>query len=80
VYEPNHGSAPDIAGRGIANPMHDAQCVMLLRHSPELHERGRQSKAVGKSISAGVRPADIAPVAGAVAALRSGDAVVKTDF
>src|SRR3982075_2696782 len=37
LYEPIHGSAPDIAGRGIAKPVGTILSVaMLLRHSPEL--------------------------------------------
>ncbi len=39
LYEPIHGSAPDIAGKGIANPYATIlSCALLLRHSLELHE------------------------------------------
>jgi 3-isopropylmalate dehydrogenase len=78
VYEPIHGSAPDIAGRGIANPYATMlSAAMLLRHSLELHEEAAAiEKAVAASISAGVRTADIA-VGGAVASTaEAGEAVV----
>ena len=62
LYEPIHGSAPDIAGKGIANPYGTILSVaMLLRHSLDLHEEAAAvEKAVAGSISAGVRTADIA--------------------
>ena len=49
VYEPIHGSAPDIAGQGIANPYGTILSVaMLLRHSLDLHEEAR---AVEKAVA-----------------------------
>jgi 3-isopropylmalate dehydrogenase len=61
VYEPIHGSAPDIAGRGIANPVGTIlSAAMLLRHSLGLHtEAGALEDAVAATIAAGVRTADI---------------------
>lgn len=62
LYEPIHGSAPDIAGKNAANPYATILSVaMLLRHSLGL-EREAQAveKAVSSAISAGVRTADIA--------------------
>ena len=50
VYEPIHGSAPDIAGKGIANPYATILSVaMLLRHSLDLHDG---SAAVEKAVAA----------------------------
>jgi 3-isopropylmalate dehydrogenase len=62
LYEPIHGSAPDIAGRGIANPCGSiASTAMLLRHSLDLHEEACLiEKALLEIISAGGRTADIA--------------------
>jgi 3-isopropylmalate dehydrogenase len=62
LYEPIHGSAPDIAGRGIANPCGTiASVAMLLRHSLGLEEEaGAVEQAIARVISAGGRTADIA--------------------
>lgn len=61
MYEPVHGSAPDIAGRGVANPI--ATCLsaaMMLRHSlgaPEAAER--IEAAVGAALDSGARTPDL---------------------
>ncbi len=62
LYEPIHGSAPDIAGRGIANPCGAiASAAMLLRHSLALEsEAAAVESAVSAAISGGARTADIA--------------------
>jgi 3-isopropylmalate dehydrogenase len=62
LYEPIHGSAPDIAGQGIANPCGTiASVALLLRHSLDLEEEARQvENAVHAVIAAGARTADIA--------------------
>lgn len=62
LYEPIHGSAPDIAGRGIANPFAAILSVaMLLRHSLALEqEAGAIERALSQAIEAGVRTTDIA--------------------
>jgi 3-isopropylmalate dehydrogenase len=62
MYEPIHGSAPDIAGRGIANPYGTIlSAAMLLRHSLGLEpEASAIEAAVESAIAAGVRTADIA--------------------
>jgi 3-isopropylmalate dehydrogenase len=62
LYEPIHGSAPDIAGRGIANPCGTiASVAMLLRHSLGLEEEARAvEQAIAGVISDGARTADIA--------------------
>jgi len=61
VYEPIHGSAPDIAGRGIANPMGAILSVaMLLRHSLKLEvEAAAVEHAVQQAIADGARTADL---------------------
>ncbi len=62
LYEPIHGSAPDIAGRGIANPIGTILSVgMMLRHSFGLEEEARAvENAVALTIDAGCVTADIA--------------------
>ncbi len=62
LYEPIHGSAPDIAGRGIANPCAAvASAALLLRHSLGLEEEARAVEAaISLAIAAGARTADIA--------------------
>jgi 3-isopropylmalate dehydrogenase len=61
LYEPIHGSAPDIAGRGIANPTGTIlSSAMLLRHSLKLEaEAAAIEKAVDETITNGARTADI---------------------
>ena len=63
IYEPIHGSAPDIAGKGIANPYATIlSAALLLRHSLGLeHEAACIETSVGKALEAGVLTADIAP-------------------
>ena len=62
MYEPIHGSAPDIAGKGIANPVGMLRCTaMLLRHSLGLESEAQALEAaVTGAIDAGLRTADIA--------------------
>jgi 3-isopropylmalate dehydrogenase len=62
VYEPIHGSAPDIAGRGIANPTGTIlSAAMLLRHSLGLEaEALALENAVQAALEAGARTGDIA--------------------
>ena len=63
LYEPIHGSAPDIAGRGIANPIGAILSVaMLLRHSLGLdREAAVMERAVDAALSDGVLTAELAP-------------------
>ncbi len=79
LYEPIHGSAPDIAGRGIANPYGTIlSAAMLLRHSLGLELEARAVEAaVEGSLAAGVRTADVR-VAGVepVGSAAAGDAVM----
>ena len=62
VYEPIHGSAPDIAGQGIANPCAAiASAAMLLRHSLGMEkEADSVEAAIADAIAGGARTADIA--------------------
>jgi len=79
LYEPIHGSAPDIAGRGIANPYGTIlSAALLLRHSLRLEEEARAvEKAVDAAIENGMLPADVAPSGTRPASTAdAGDAVV----
>ncbi len=62
LYEPVHGSAPDIAGKGIANPLGAIlSAAMLLRHSFQLEkESACVESAVSAVLSKGARTADLA--------------------
>ncbi len=62
IYEPVHGSAPDIAGRGIANPLGAILSVaMMLRHSLDREaEADLLEGAVEVTLANGLRTADIA--------------------
>jgi 3-isopropylmalate dehydrogenase len=62
VYEPIHGSAPDIAGMNKANPCGTiASVAMLLRHSLGLEDEARHvERAIRDVISSGARTADLA--------------------
>lgn len=62
LYEPIHGSAPDIAGKGIANPCGTiASVALLLRHSLQLDDEAELVEAAIRNvIAAGARTADIA--------------------
>lgn len=61
LYEPIHGSAPDIAGKGIANPMGTILSVaMMLRHTFKLDEEAQTiTKAVESVINSGSLTADL---------------------
>ncbi len=61
LYEPVHGSAPDIAGKGIANPLGAiTSAALLLRHSAGLAEDAAAiERAIGEVLNAGYRTADI---------------------
>jgi 3-isopropylmalate dehydrogenase len=79
MYEPIHGSAPDIAGRGIANPLATILSVaMMLRYSfGNMAVAERIEAAVGKVLDQGLRTPDIAAKGQAtVGTAEMGDAVV----
>jgi len=61
LYEPIHGSAPDIAGQGIANPMAAIlSAAMMLRHSfGKEAEAQRIEAAVSKALADGIRAGDL---------------------
>jgi 3-isopropylmalate dehydrogenase len=80
LYEPIHGSAPDIAGRGIANPYGTIlSAALLLRYSLGLEtEAAAVEQAVEDAVNAGVRTADIAaPGQAPVGSHDAGSAVVE---
>jgi 3-isopropylmalate dehydrogenase len=62
LFEPVHGSAPDIAGRGIANPLGAiASAAMLLRHGlAEGEAADRVDQVIAEVLAAGARTADLA--------------------
>ncbi len=78
IYEPIHGSAPDIAGRGIANPCGTIlSAAMLLRHSLKLESEARRVEAaVSRAISDGIRTPDIAGDLKPASTRQMGDAVL----
>jgi 3-isopropylmalate dehydrogenase len=80
LYEPIHGSAPDIAGQGVANPYGAiASAALLLRHSLALPaEAAALENAIAGAVAAGVLTRDIAKPGGPVAGTRAaGDAVLE---
>ncbi|MBP6362024.1 MAG: 3-isopropylmalate dehydrogenase [Novosphingobium sp.] len=76
LYEPIHGSAPDIAGQGLANPMATVlSAAMLLRHSLGLDAAAaRIEAAVARSLADGIRGGDLGGNLGTVAI---GDAILE---
>jgi 3-isopropylmalate dehydrogenase len=82
LYEPSHGSAPDIAGKGIANPLATIlSAAMMLRFSLGQADAALRIEAAVKAVLAkGLRTADIYGKGGAgiikVSTLEMGDAVV----
>jgi 3-isopropylmalate dehydrogenase len=75
LYEPIHGSAPDIAGQGKANPLATIlSAAMMLRYSLGMAgEADRIEAAVAKALAAGYRTADLG---GATTTAQMGDAVL----
>ena len=79
LYEPSHGSAPDIAGKGVANPLATIlSAAMMLRYSLGMpSEADRIETAVQKVLSEGLRTADIyTEGTKKVSTVQMGDAVV----
>jgi 3-isopropylmalate dehydrogenase len=78
LFEPIHGSAPDIAGRGIANPYAAILSgAMLLRYSLQLAaEADALESAVSRAIESGALPADLAPAGSGITTRAAGDAVL----
>jgi len=80
LYEPIHGSAPDIAGKGVANPYATILSVsLLLRHSLGLEAEARAIEAaVGRAIDRGVLTGDLAlPGSVPASTTTAGDAVIE---
>jgi 3-isopropylmalate dehydrogenase len=79
LFEPIHGSAPDIAGRGIANPYATIlSAALLLRYALDLETEARcLEEAVSSAVVSGALPADLAAPDGAAVTTRAaGDAVL----
>ncbi|WP_250526533.1 3-isopropylmalate dehydrogenase [Caballeronia sp. GAWG2-1] len=80
LYEPSHGSAPDIAGKGVANPLATIlSAAMMLRYSlGKTEQADRIESAVKKVLEQGYRTGDIATPDGKVVGTKEmGDAVLK---
>ena len=80
LYEPVHGSAPDIAGKGIANPIAMiASFAMCLRYSFNMvAEADRLEKAIANALDQGIRTGDImADGCRQVGTSEMGDAILK---
>jgi 3-isopropylmalate dehydrogenase len=77
LYEPVHGTAPDIAGRGLANPTGAIlSAAMLLRHALHLPEESYAvERAVDRTLSLGARTADISAGRPALSTAAFGDQV-----
>jgi 3-isopropylmalate dehydrogenase len=78
LFEPIHGSAPDIAGRGIANPYAAIlSAAMLLRHALRLEAEAQElERAVHGAIGAGALTADLAAPGRAITTRAASDAVL----
>ncbi|MGN6463017.1 MAG: 3-isopropylmalate dehydrogenase [Pseudolabrys sp.] len=79
LYEPVHGSAPDIAGKGLANPIAMiASFGMALRYSFNLGaEADLIEKAISSALARGLRTADIASGGKAISTREMGDAIIE---
>jgi len=80
LYEPIHGSAPDIAGKGLANPLGTIlAAAMLLRHSLKLEAEAQAiESAVGNVLDQGFRTKDIAAGGPSISTSEMGRQVVAT--
>jgi len=79
LYEPSHGSAPDIAGKGLANPLATIlSAAMMLRYSLGMEEAAQRVEAAVQAVLAqGLRTADLAqPGKASVGTEAMGDAVL----
>ncbi|MDQ0208032.1 3-isopropylmalate dehydrogenase [Alkalicoccobacillus murimartini] len=61
IYEPIHGSAPDIAGKGLANPLATiASTAMMLKYAFHMEDEARDIlNAINKALDSGIRTADL---------------------
>jgi len=80
LFEPIHGSAPDIAGKNVANPLATIlAAAMMLRYSLEMNsEADAIEDAVNRVLKAGHRTKDIAGNGPSISTTAMGDIVVKT--
>ena len=80
LFEPIHGSAPDIAGKNVANPLATILATaMMLRYSMEMNsEADAIEDAVNRVLKAGHRTKDIAGNGPSISTTVMGDIVVKT--
>ena len=78
LYEPIHGSAPDIAGQGIANPLATVLAsAMMLDHSLGLTDEARALEEVVENVlNAGHRTADIADGGETLSTVEMGQKVI----
>ncbi|HLF75160.1 MAG TPA: 3-isopropylmalate dehydrogenase [Anaerolineales bacterium] len=76
LYEPVHGSAPDIAGRGMANPIGTIlSAALMLRYSFKLEDEAASiEEAVDETITAGARTADLG---GSLTTRQMADEIIK---
>ncbi len=75
MFEPVHGSAPDIAGRGIANPIATILAgAMMLRHLGEERGATRVETAVAQALSSGIKTRDLG---GSATTTEMGKAIVS---
>lgn len=79
LFEPIHGSAPDIAGKNIANPLATIlAAAMMLRHALKQNdEADAVEAAVRKVLASGVRTKDIAAGGAAIGTIEMGDQVIE---
>jgi tartrate dehydrogenase/decarboxylase / D-malate dehydrogenase len=60
MFEPVHGSAPDIAGRGLANPIGAiGSAALMLDHFGLADEADRVRRAIEANMNAGILPPDV---------------------
>ena len=78
VFEPTHGSAPDIAGRGIANPVAMIlSAALMLRHLGQASNAARVERAVARTLADGrTRTADLKPDGAPATTAEVTDAIV----
>ncbi|MDA1328243.1 MAG: 3-isopropylmalate dehydrogenase [Proteobacteria bacterium] len=79
LYEPSHGSAPDIAGKGLANPLATIlSAAMMLRYSLGMEDAAQRVEAAVQTVLAqGLRTTDLAqPGEASVGTVAMGDAVL----
>lgn len=75
LFEPVHGSAPDIAGKGIANPIAAIRCIsLLLKYVQERDHARMVEAAIQKVLESGVKTPDIGGKAGTK---EVGEAIVR---